>query len=140
MELFALAQAQLQLDPAALEVQRQGNEAVAVPLDIAEQLQDLPLVHQQLPLAQRVPVKDVSLFIGGNMHPDHKQLAVLDGAVAVLQVDRTGAKAFDLGARQGQAAFIGFLHEIVVPGLAVDGDDLAVGFLFVSQSPTLLSA
>ena len=61
------------------------------------------------------------------------------GAVAVLEVHRAGPEALDLGARKGNTAFIGLLHEIVVPGLAVDGDDLAVGFLFVCHDPTLLS-
>ena len=135
MELFTFAQAQLQLYPAALEVQGQGDEAVAVPLDVAEQLHNLPLVHEQLALAQGISVKDISLLIGGDMHTHHEHLAVLDGAIAILQIDRTGPEALDLGAGKGNAAFIGLLHEIVVPGLAVDGDDFAVGFLFVCQSP-----
>ena len=61
------------------------------------------------------------------MHTHHKDLTVLDGTVTVLEVHRAGPQAFDLGARKGNAAFIGLLHEIIVPGLAVLCGDLEDG-------------
>ena len=93
-------------------------------------------MHQQLALAHGVPVEDIALLIGGDVHPVDEKLAAVDGAIAVLQIDGPGPQAFDLGARQGDAAFIGLLHEIVVPRLAVDGDLLD---LFLFQGAALLS-
>ena len=136
MELFAPAEPQLQLHPGALEIKAQGDQAVAVALHIAEELQDLPPVHQQLALAHGVPVEDIALLIGGDVHPVDEKLAAVNRAIAVLQIDGPGPQAFDLGARQGDAAFIGLLHEIVVPRLAVDGDLLD---LFLFQRAALLS-
>ena len=57
IELFALGQAQLQLDSWPTEVDGQGDQGVAVLLDPGKKLQDLPFVHQQAALPQRSLLK-----------------------------------------------------------------------------------
>ena len=53
------------------------------------------------------------------MHAFHQHFAVLDVGEALLQVHMPLADGFYLRAVQGEAAFIGFLYEIVVPRAAV---------------------
>ena len=60
VELFALGQTNLQLDPGAAEVDGQGNQRVAILFDAPKEPHDLPLVHQQPAGAAGVLVKDVA--------------------------------------------------------------------------------
>ena len=60
IELFALAQADFHLDAAMLEVERKGNESIALQLALLVQAPDLGLVGQQTPHPQRVLIEDVS--------------------------------------------------------------------------------
>ena len=64
VQFFALAQANLHLDPAALEIDGQGDQGIAVLLDLAVETHDLPLVHQQSSGTLLVPVEDVAVVIG----------------------------------------------------------------------------
>ena len=63
------------------------------------------------------------------MHTVDEQLAVLDGAVGVLQIQRAGPDGLDLRAEQLNAGLVPVLHEVVVEGLAVLGRDLDALFL-----------
>ena len=46
VELFAFAQAHVDLHPAAFELDGQGNQGITVLFYLAEEPHDLPLVHQ----------------------------------------------------------------------------------------------
>ena len=124
IELLALGQADLQLDPGPLEVDGQRDEGIAVLLDPAEEPHDLPLVHQQPAGAAGVLVEDVPLLIGADMHPKDRYLPILDQAEGVLQVHIAQTDGFDLCARQLDPSLIPLLDGIVVECLVVFGDDL----------------
>lgn len=124
VELFALAEAQLQLDPPALEVERERHQGVALQLDLLREPPDLVFVRQQLAGAHRIPVEDVALFVGADVHALHHQFAVLHLDPGVLEVDRAGAQAFDLGAHQGDAGLQRLDHKVFVTGLPVHRDGL----------------
>jgi len=140
VQLFALGQGQLNLDPAVLKVERQRYQGVAVPLDVAVEPHDLPLVHEQLALPQRIAVEEVALLVGADVQPDDEKLAVFDGAIAVLHVHRAGAETLDLGARQGDAGLEGLDDVVIVPGLAVLGDLLGSFLKHGSTPPSLHGA
>lgn len=124
VELFALAQADFHLDAAMLEVERKGNESIALQLALLVQTPDLGLVGQQTPHPQRVLIEDVAVVVGSDVHSLDQKLAVLNIDPAVLQVDAAGTQALDLGAFQLDARFQRFEHEILVTRLAVCGDGL----------------
>ena len=134
MQLFALAQADLDLDARVFEIDRERDQRVPVLLGLAEQVADLALVHQQLAHAQRVLIKDVALFVGGNMHPAHEKLAILESAVGILEIDLPLADGFHLGARKLDARLVFILHKVVMPCFFV-GRDLLCAF-FVRHSTT----
>ena len=63
------------------------------------------------------------------MHPVDEQLSALDGAVGILEVQRTRPDRLDLRAEQLHTGLIAVLHEVVVKGLAVLGRDFNSFFL-----------
>ena len=76
-------------------------------------------MHQQALGTHGVAVEDVALFIRADVQPAREYLAVLYRAERVLEVDGTGADAFDLGAEELYASFVALEHEVVVERLAV---------------------
>ena len=128
VELFALAQADLDLDPAALEVDLQGDQGVAVLLDLAVEPHDLPLVHQQAAGTAGVHIEAVALLIGGDVHLVEEHLTVLDAAPGILQVQGALADGLDLGADQFDAGLVVLLDEVFVTGLPVPGHHLDAVF------------
>ena len=121
VELLAFAQAQLHLDAAVLEVQRQGNERHAVLHHAGVELEDLPLVHQQTPGPHRILIKNVPVLVGADVHAPYEKLPVLDGAEAVLQIDLPGADGLDLRPGQLNPGLVALQHKIVVKRFAVVG-------------------
>ena len=79
-------------------------------------------MHQQAAGADRVPVEDIALLIGADVHPVDQHLAVLDDTVGILQVDVALADGFDLRAAQLEASLEFFLYKVVVIRLAVGGN------------------
>ena len=130
VQLFALAQAQLNLDARVLKVQRQRNQRISLLLGLAEQRHDFLFVHQQLALAQRVFVEDVSHLIRADVHALDKDFAVAEDAVRILQAYRALTNRLDLCAEQLNAAFISLLNEIIVSGFFVGGYLLCAFFLY----------
>ena len=53
------------------------------------------------------------------MHSVEEQLSALDGAVGILQIQRTRPDGLDLCAEKLDPGLIFVLHEVVVDGLAV---------------------
>ena len=131
IELFALAQADLHLHPGAFEIQAQGDEGVAVLLDLGEEPLDLPLVHEQAAGAAGFAVEDVALLIGADVHSVERHLPVLDGAEGILQIHVAHANGLHFRARQFDARLVAVLHKIVVKGFAVFRDLTVAGFLFL---------
>ena len=124
VEFFALAQAHLDLDPAALEVDLQGDQGVAVLLDLAVEPHDLPLVHQQPPGTAGIHIEAVAVVIGGDVHLVQDHLAVLDAAPGILQIQGTCTDGLDFRAHQFNTGFEFFFHEIFMVGFPIPGHDL----------------
>ena len=137
VELFALAQAQLQLDPSVLEVEGQGNQGVALELALLVQAADFAFVGQQPPFPGGIGVEDVAVVVGGDVHPLDDQLAAVDVHPAVLQVDPAGPQAFHLGAFEFDAGFQRFHHKVFVARFPVGGDGFG-SRLFLSRHPARL--
>lgn len=136
VKLFALAESDLYLYPAVLEVQRQGNQCEPLRFQQTEQLHDFALVHQQFPDAPRITVKEISFFIRGNVHVTEKQLPAVDRTPAVFEVDISASDGFDFGSYQLDSGFIGFEHKIIMPGFPVFGNLFGTGLF---DKSTLLS-
>ncbi len=122
MQLLPLAKPQLELHPAVLEIDLQGNQGIALTHHKPVQLADFLPVHQELFRAKRITVEDVALFVGADVHPLHPDLTLTDLGPAFLQIDLAQADAFDLGAKERNAAFVAFFHKIVVKSLFIGGD------------------
>ena len=135
VKLLALAETKLDLDPAVLEIERQRNQGDAILHDAGLELDNLTLVHQQTPRPYRVTVKDVAVFVGADMHTADKQLAVLDGTEAVLQVDLAGTDRLDLGTGKLNPRLKALEHEIFMKRLTVVGDLFYAKLLRQGASP-----
>ena len=94
-------------------------------------------MHQELAVAQGLAVENIAMLVGADVDADGVQLAVLDVAVGVLEIDATAADALDLSAVELDACFVLLVYEVVVPCLLILGDDLD-SLLF--QNSHLLSA
>ena len=105
-----------------LEVERKRHKSVALQFALLVQPPDLVLVGQQPAGPQRVAVEDVALLVGADVHAPHIELAVLHVAPGVLQVHLAHAQALHFGAHQFDAGLQAFHHEVLVPGLPVQGN------------------
>ena len=88
---------------------------MAVQLNGLTQFQDFLFVHQQFFGAHGITIEDISLLIGADVHLLGKQLAVVDRAIRVLEIDVARPQALDLGAKQLDTCLIRFLYKIFVP-------------------------
>lgn len=86
-------------------------------------------MEKQTARTYRVFVEDVTLFVRGDMHIADKELAVGDITPAVLEVYSTLTQRFDLSTVKLDAGFIGFLDEILMSYLSVDGDGFGRNFI-----------
>ena len=127
--LFAFARADLQLHPRVLKIYGQGYQRVSVTLDKLLHLSDFLFVHQEPADPLRVLVENIAFIIRGDVHTVDEQLAALNGAPCVLQIQRSGPNGLHLRAEQFNARLVFFLHEVVVVRLAVLRRDLNSLFL-----------
>ena len=119
VKMLAPAQAKLQLHPPVLEVNLQGDQRVALAAHQAAELADLAFVQEQLFGAKRVAVGEAALLVGADVHALGKHLRPAHHGEALLEVHPALAHALDLGALEAKAAFVGFLHEVIVIRLFV---------------------
>lgn len=119
VQVLAPAQAQLQLHPPILEVNLQGNQRVALAAHQAAELADLAFMQEQLFGAKRVAVGEAALLIGADVHAFGKHFRPTHHGKALLEIHPALTHALDLGALEAKAAFVGFLHEVIVIRLFV---------------------
>ena len=67
---FSPAQAQLQLGPAAFEVDVQGNQSITILLDVSGEGLDLAFVNQELSGASGLVIARAGLGVRGNVDAD----------------------------------------------------------------------
>src|SRR5581483_3701116 len=96
--LLPLADAQLQLGPAILEIARQRPELRPLHLRLVFELARLALVNQQLSRAQRVVVIQAGFFVRIDVAAVQKQLAALNARERLLQVRVAPADRLDFAA------------------------------------------
>ncbi len=127
IQFFSSAQAELDLDPRALEIDRKGYQGQPLLLlEGAEQAHYLPFVQQKAAHAVWVTVKNVALIVGGNVHSVDEHFAPVDVAPRVLQVDIALTYRFDLGAKQLNACLEALLDKVVVIGFFVVGNGMQI--------------
>ena len=127
VELFTAAQANLDLEAGALEVDLQRNQGIPLLGDQSLELHDLLLMHEQTAIAERLSVEDIAVLVGADVDTDGVQLAAGHLAVGILEVDTAAADALDLGAVELDPRLVLLVDEVVVPGLFILGDDLDAG-------------
>ena len=137
VQLFALAQPQLDLHAAVLEIQPQRDERNAVLHDAGVKTHDLAFVHQKPARPHGVAVEDVAVLIGRDVHAAHEQLAVFDRAVGILQIHAAGPDGLDLRSAKLNAGLKAFEHKIFMKSLAI-GADLLYAFLLGSHFSHIL--
>jgi hypothetical protein len=86
-------------------------------------------VHQQALGAHRIPIENVAVFIGADMHAAGEELPVLDGAEGILEIHLTGADGFDLGPEKLDPGFKALKHKVFMKSLAILRDLLGTGLL-----------
>ena len=119
MQFFAIAQAQLHLYTAVLEIQGQGNEGHAVLHDAGMELKNFTLVHKQPSGAHRVFVENVAVLIGTYVHAPEKKLPILYSAEAVFHVDLACTDGLDLSAKKLDTGLKAVKNKIFMKSLAV---------------------
>ena len=130
--MLAAGQRELQLRAAMLEVDLERHEGEALLACLAEQLDDLRLVHQELARAQRIVIEDIPLLIRADMHMLDENLAILDDSIAVLEIGLAGPQGFDLCPLQSQPCLKGLMDEKIMTCLAVLAGNLD-GNVFLPQ-------
>src|SRR4051812_15476201 len=127
--LLASCEGDLGLGPAVPEVQGEGHDRVTRLLGLGLQLVDLLAVQQQLALAARGVIGPTALVILRDVSVVQPRLAPVDLDEAVGQRGAALAQRLDLGAHEDQPGLEGVDDRVVVPGLLVLGDDLALAAL-----------
>ena len=126
--LLTLCQGYLQLGKTpVVDEQPVGHDGKAAFLDALFQLFKLTALQQQLADAPLFVVELVAVAVLGDKHGAHVQLAVLEHAVRIAQVDTALANRLDLGPLQDDAGLVSIDKLVFVPGAPVD--DFYFGFL-----------
>src|SRR5207342_3331404 len=123
--LLALGEAQLDLHAAVCEVEGERHERHPPLRDLLPELGDLAPVEQELAVAQRLVVLDVSLPVGGDVRADQENLAVAQLRKGLADVAASVAQRLDLGPLERDARLHPFEDVEVVPRLTVLGDELS---------------
>ena len=129
IELFAPRQADLYLDHGVLEIDREGDQGIALLGDLANHLPDLISVEKELADPERIPVEDVSLLIGADVHAIDEHLPLFLPDEGLLDGTPAHADRLDLRADQGDPGLVFFFYKIIVIRLLVVGDQLRSFFL-----------
>ena len=122
VQLFTLAQSKEHFHTAAAEIYLKRYQREALPHNLAFKLTDFPSVQKQLFGPERIPVKNITLFIRADMHSFNPYLVLTYLCPAFLQVYSALSDAFNLSSEKSDAAFKFFLNKIIMKSFAVLGD------------------
>lgn len=142
MEFFTLCDADLQFRHAFLPIQGCRHQGIALALDQADQFIQLAAMQQQFAGADGVRVDmGGGSAEGHDMGAEQERLAILDGDVTLFDLNPPLTQALHFPALQGDAGFVAFFDEIVVPRLFIERDGGApLGFFlcFACHRPILM--
>jgi hypothetical protein len=125
---FALGQGKRDLGLAGFEVELQRHQRVSLLVRFGVQARDLPFVQEELSHPQGLMVVVVGKGVGADVHLVEPDFAVLDLGVGVFQVGFPQPQGLNLGAGQHEPGLVLVDDEVIVPRLAVLGDDLDGAF------------
>src|SRR5260221_6987691 len=126
---LTLAHAQLDLHPAVLEVEAQGDQRVTRLLLRFLQPIDLAAVEEQLAGALGLVIlQGPGRLVGRNLRVEEKQLPTFSYRIRIRQLDAALAQRLHFRAGERDAAFQLALDVVLEAGAAVLGDDLDVAF------------
>lgn len=131
VQLLTAAEAYLHLYKRFSEVNSEGNQSVALLLELSHQLVYLILMHEKLSVTESILVEDIALLIGIYMHSENIDLAVSDAAVGLFDGALAHTKGLDLSAGKFDAALKGFVHKIIVICFFIVGNKLCAFFFSV---------
>ena len=80
-KLFTLADAYFDFYVLSRKVHREGNERIALFADLHKELHNLFFVHEQLAVAQRVEIENITFFIRAYVYTGGEKLAFFDIAI-----------------------------------------------------------
>jgi hypothetical protein len=119
VEVLALCDADIHLCAAILQPHTQGNDRKTLPLDCFAQIDDLPLVDQELPGPIRIVICICSVRIRIDMCSDEPQFPIINAHVSLADGYLAIADGFDLGAGERYSSLNGLFNEIVVKGAPI---------------------
>ena len=119
VQLFALAERNLQLYTRIFQIDGEGNDRIALQLDLGKQMHNLALVQQKPARTHGVFVVDIALIVRADMHLADPQLAVLDRAPGILEIQRTEPDGFHLRTGQLDAGLKAVLDKVFMKHLGV---------------------
>src|SRR4030095_13198415 len=90
VDFLAPRQAELDLRPAILEIEPQGDKRETPLADLAGQTRDLSASAEKLSISFGVVVRIGAVTVRADMAAEEPPLSVAHGRVAVLEVDLTG--------------------------------------------------
>lgn len=126
VELLAADHPDVEFGATAAEAEAEGNQGHPLLLDLGAEVNELPLVDEELPRPVRVVVAVAAVAIRGDVGANQPQLAVVDSGVSFGDRGFAFADRFDLGPGQGNACLDRLDHEIVVKGAPIRRDDAVV--------------
>src|SRR3990172_5936059 len=124
VRLLPLAEPDLDLGDVPAEIHPQRDQRESLLLHAGDQFPDLFPVEQELAVADRVVVVDVSLFERTDVHAREPDFPASHNRVYVPEVGASLPKGLDLRPFEGDSRFARFKNEIIVAGPAVCDNNL----------------
>ncbi len=128
MLLLAAADAEEHFGAAVLEIHFERHECEAFFGGLSGELTDFAAVHEELAAALGFVIESVRVGVLGNVRANQPNFRAFDAAIGFVERELASAEALHFAAHQGDSAFERIEHQVIVPGLAIVGDD---AFVFV---------
>ncbi len=106
-------------DPSLLEIEGEREQRQPLQGNRTTESDDLPLVHQQLPVPSLFMIEDIAKGIGCNTGVDQPEFVSEDFDIPLLNIAPMITQRFDLSAEQLYARLKGLQDLIVVVSLSI---------------------
>ena len=129
---LAFRERQLDLRPALFrKINPQRDEGEPFLLRLPDQLVDFLPMQQQLAGAQGIVIHDIAVAVRADVTMVEKDLAVIDGGVAVLEIHPAIAQRLHFSPAKHHTRLQPLFNEVVVVGLPIGRDDLVLVLLLL---------